>query len=35
MNITTIASVLSEILSARTGTEVRITLKEVRTDSES
>jgi hypothetical protein len=35
MNITLIASVLSAILSERTGTEVRITLKEVRTDSES
>ena len=33
MNTTLIASVLSEILSARTGTEVRITLKEVRKDS--
>ena len=30
MNTTTIASVLSAILSARTGTEVRITLKEVK-----
>lgn len=35
MNTTLIASVLSEILSARTGTEVRITLKEVKKDSES
>jgi hypothetical protein len=35
MNITTIASVLSEILSARTGTEVRITLKEVKDNTES
>lgn len=35
MNITIIASVLSAILSERTGTEVRITLKEVKDDSES
>lgn len=35
MNITLIASVLSEILSARTGTEVRITLKEVKDNTES
>lgn len=35
MNTTLIASVLSEILSARTGTEVRITLKEVKDNTES
>ena len=35
MNTTLIASVLSEILSTRTGTEVRITLKEVKDNTES